>query len=426
MASRTIQRFRGRLDAVVEATSSKSVTHRALIVAALASGTSTIRRALDADDTRVTRRGLEALGVGIRDDDGCWVVEGCGGRPAGGGRLRLGESGTSMRLLTAVAALGRAPSELDGAPRLRERPMQELATALGALGAEVRLGTYPGGLPLTVGGRALHGGEVRVAGSRSSQFASALLLIGSSLPEGLELTIERPVVSRPYVRLTADVLAEFGVVAEEREACRWSISPGTLEARDYVIEGDHSSASYFLALACILGGRVRVTGLRPGSAQPDSCLATILERLGCNVSHGDDWVEVIGGTTLRGFDLDVGDAPDLVPTLAVLGLFADGPSRLRGVAHLRLKESDRLAVLAENLTALGRPASADADSLSIGPAAAGVHGGSVKTASDHRMAMAFGIAGLRIGGVTVDDAGCVSKSNPAFWDQLDELAAPAD
>ena len=197
--------------------------------------------------------------------------------------------------------------------------------------------------------------------------------------------------------------------------------PQDYGACDYSVEGDHSSASYFLAAACIVGGRIRVRGLLPHSAQSDAVLVDLLDSLGCEIGRGEDWVEVRGTGRIPGFDLHMGDAPDLVPTMAVLGLFADGPCAIRGVAHLRLKESDRLEMLASNLRLLGRSATAEEDRLVIGPPPGQLRGGQVPTASDHRMAMAFAIAGLRIPGVTIDDAECVAKSNPDFWRDFSRL-----
>ncbi len=383
-----------------------------------------MHRPLEADDTRVTRDGLAALGVMVRIEGDRWIIDGCAGKLAGGARLALGESGTSMRLLAAVAALGVAPSLLDGAPRLRERPLQELATALVELGGEARLGPSAGGLPLEVGGRPLRGGCARVGSARSSQFASALLLVGPRLPAGLDLTLAAPVVSLPYVRLTAQVLSDFGVRVEHPEEHRWRVPPQDYRAREYVVEGDHSSASYFLAAACVLGGRVRVRGLLTRSAQPDARLGSLLEQLGCAVCRGDDWIEVRGSGRIPGFDFEMSDAPDLVPTLAVLGLFADHSSVVRGVAHLRHKESDRLELLAANLRRMGRAASAEQDRLVIGPPPVSLKGGLMPTASDHRIAMAFAVAGLRLRGMSVDDPACVSKSHPGFWSQLERLEGP--
>jgi 3-phosphoshikimate 1-carboxyvinyltransferase len=423
MDVRRIDRIRGPLDAVLRAMPSKSVTHRALVAAALADGESTLRHPLDADDTRATRDGLAAMGVAIRIAGDDWVVRGCGGRIPGGGTLALGESGTTMRLLTAVAALGAFSSRLDGSPRLRERPLRELTGALERMGASIHPDPETGGLPVTAGGSPVQGGALRLPGSRSSQFASALLLIAPRLADGLDLTIDPPAVSVPYVGLTAAVLAAFGVPVVRVSELRWRVAYGAFAGRDYPIEGDHSTASYFLAAAAVLGGRVRVLDLSAGSAQPDARLGTVLRDLGCRVDAGTDWVEVEGNGRIPSFDIDLVDAPDLAPTLAVLALFAEGRCVLRGLAHLRHKESDRLELLARNLRALGRHATALDDRLVVESPPPCLGGARIGTASDHRIAMAFAIAGLRVDGVAVEDPGCVAKSNPRFWTQLAELAA---
>ena len=421
MNLRRISTAKRALDASLQAVPSKSVTHRALVAAALATGKSTIRHPLDADDTHVTRGGLAAVGIRIESLPDRWIVHGRSGDVPGGAKVSLQESGTSLRFLLAVAATGTAASRLDGAQRLRERPIRELASALEALGGFVRLGRT-GGLPLDAGGRALQGGSVRLPGAPSSQFASALLLIGSRLPGGLDLTIDPPIVSAPYIRLTARVLEQFGVRIERIEEGRWRVEPGEYSGREYSVEGDHSSASYFLAAAAVAGGRVRVAGLAPDSEQADRRLSSILRDLGCTVRTGEDWIEAESDRgSVPGFDLDLADAPDLVPTLAMLALFAEGPSALRGIAHLRAKESDRLEVLAQNLRTLGRVAVAGEDRLEIGPRKAPPRGGTVVTASDHRIAMAFAVAGLAVKGLTLDDAECVAKSNPLFWEQFGEL-----
>lgn len=423
MDTRTIGAARKPLDAEITAPPSKSVTHRALVTAALASGPSTLNRPLDADDTRATFEGLARLGLRVRAEAGRWLVDGCGGALPGGGELDLGESGTSARLLIAVAALGAEASTLDGAARLRQRPMREIARALSEIGGDVRFASAEADLPLTTGGRSPRGGSIGVASSQSSQFASALMLIGSRLPAGLDIALEPPVVSLPYVKLTAAVLEEFGVEVIPDGHHRWVVPCQDYAGRDYTVEGDHSSSSYFLAAPCLVGGRVRVHRLSSRSRQADAKLGSILTGLGCDVSDVGDGIEVRGYGEVPAFDLDLGDAPDLVPTIAVLGLFAAGPCTIRGVAHLRWKESDRLEVLATNLRALGRPATAEADRLSIGPPAAGLRGARLPTAGDHRMAMAFAIAGLRQPGVSVENPACVAKSNPRFWEQFAELEA---
>jgi len=422
MSERRVQAAKAPLRARVRAVPSKSVTHRVLLAAALADSPSTLIDPLDADDTRATADGLAALGIEVLRSSGEWEVRPRAGRVPGGGAIFLHGSGTSLRFLIALAALGENPSRFDGSPRLRERPTQELAHALVRLGGRVRLGDAPGGLPLEVGGARPRGGAATLPAGRSSQFASALMLIGSRLPAGLDLSLEPPVVSLPYIELSERVLVKFGARVQRLDRRRWRVEPGGYRGQQVRIEGDHSSASYFLLAAAVRGGSVRVDGLEPESPQPDARLRRILEDLGCAVRVGADWVEVECAGRIPGFEVDLTDAPDLAPTLAVLALFAEGPSRLRGVAHLRLKESDRIEVLARNLEALGRHVRVGESTLEIGGPQAPPRGSyRILTASDHRIAMAFAVAGLRIDGIVVDDDTCVAKSNPGFWDQLASL-----
>jgi len=425
MQRRAIQPLVRPLRSLMRAPASKSETHRALVAAALADGDSVIQPALIADDTHATAEGLAALGARIERRATGWTVGGTGGRLAGGANIDARESGTTMRLLAAVAALGTASSVIDGAPRLRERPVQELANALERLGGAVEAGPSPGGLPLIVGGRTPTGDAVAVPGRRSSQFASALLLIAPRLPRGLRLELLPPAASLPYVDVTVDVMRRFGASVAREGELAWRVAPGGLRGCRFAVDGDWSSASYFLAAAALVGGRVRVDGLRADSPQPDRRVTDLLTAAGSLVRSGEDWIEVRGGDPLEAIDTDMSASPDLVPTVAVLAAFAPGRSILRNVAQLRLKESDRLEVVASNLRTLGREARALEDRLEIAPAASALHGGLIRTAGDHRIAMAFAVAGLRIGGIAVDDATCVTKSNPDFWVQLDGLAAPS-
>jgi 3-phosphoshikimate 1-carboxyvinyltransferase len=423
MAGRSIAPALHPLDAVLVAPPSKSVTHRAFVAAALARGSSRIVGPLVADDTEVTLGGLVALGIAVEREPESVVIHGGRDHLAGGASVALRESGTSMRLLLAVAALGRAPSCLDGSARLRERPLAELAQALVSLGAEVELTGRSGGLPATAGGKVPSGGRVVVRGGTTSQYASALLLVAPALPCGLELTLEPPLVSLPYVELTVRVLEAFGAHVGRPGPGSWIVEPGATTGRELRVEGDHSTAAYFLAAAAIAGGRVRVSGLDPASPQPDARIARILGHAGATVTIGPDWVQVEGRRAPAPIREDLTDAPDLAPTLAAVSLMAEGPSELRGLGHLRHKESDRLSVVARNLERLGCGVEAGETYLRITPPPRSSRGVRVEieAASDHRIAMAFAIAGLATDGVTIDDPDCVSKSNPEFWSQLDRL-----
>jgi len=421
MAQRCIEPAKGPVDADFPAMPSKSATHRALVVAALADGLSEIREPLDADDTRRTLQGLRELGIGIHERERVWLVEGGAGTVPGGATIDLGASGTSARFLTALAALGERPSILDGSPRLRERPMEELIQALSALGATV-VAASGSTFPCSAGGGSVPGGTVLLSGARSSQFASALLLAAPGFRRGLRLEIAPPRVSYSYVRMTVEMLESFGASISREGEARFVVPPQRLRATTVSIEGDHSSASYLFGAAAILGGRVRIRGLRADSAQPDARFLRELGALGCRVDGGGDSIVVEGSGRIPPFAWNLADSPDLAPTAAVLALFAEGPCVLSGLQHLTLKESDRLAVLQENLTRLGAQASVEAARLSITPPPRGTSGGgAIRVANDHRIAMAFALAGLAIPGVVIDDPGVVAKSYPRFWDDLAAL-----
>lgn len=419
MGSRCIEPAKHHVDVELAAVPSKSCTHRALVAAALACGESRLVRPLDSDDTRRTRNGLRSLGVPVEGTEREWVVSGSGGSIPGGAEVDCGGSGTTARFLTALASLGSRPSRIDGSPRLRERPIGELVDALRAMGA--RAEGKGAGLPVTAGGSALLGGTVSVPGGQSSQFASALLLVGAACRNGLDLTVEPPRASFSYALLTADVLACFGVRVDRLDDGRFGIAPQRVSPATLVVEGDHSSASYLLLAAAITGGRVSVTGLDPGSLQPDARFAGDLASVGCAVATKADRITVTGTGRIDAFDWDFEGAPDLAPTAAVLALFARDASRLRGLANLHAKESDRLSVLQDNAARLGARARIEKDSLVIEPPAGGYRGAAIDVAGDHRIAMAFAVAGLRIPGLVLSDPGVVEKSYPTFWCDFEAL-----
>lgn len=421
MAPRCIEPANAPLDAAIHASPSKSATHRALVAAALAGGASEIVSPLDAADTRATMEGLRRLGIVIEERERSWVVHGCAGAIGGGATIALGASGTSARFLTAVAALGERPSLLDGSPRLRERPMDELVTALATLGATIA--PQDGrSFPLRAGGSGVRGGSVVLPGGRSSQFASALLLTAPAFATGLQLRIDPPRVSFSYVRLTLAVLAAFGAVVTPEGEGGFSVGPQRLSATRFAVEGDHSSASYALAAAAILGGRLRVAGLRAGSSQPDARFLRDLATLGCRVISDREGISVEASGRVPAFSWDLSDAPDLAPTAAVLALFAAGPCTLTGLHHLAFKESDRLELLRENLNRLGGRAAVVEGTLTIVPPRPGASEPAIiRVADDHRIAMAFAVAGLARPGVTIDDPGAVLKSYPRFWEDLARL-----
>ena len=413
----TLHRARD-LDLRFTAPPSKSYTHRALIAGALAEGETVLRSPLVAEDTLRTLGALRALGVEITGDGDSLRIRGAAGRfpPGRPVTLDLGNSGTSLRLLSSVALLAHREVTLDGSPRMRERPVGPLADALSVLGGEVRYRDRPGYPPVTLRGT-FRGGDVTVNGSISSQFSSSLLLAGPCGSEDLVIRIDPPPVSASYLDITADIMTSFGGEVEREGYTLFRVRAGKgYRAMDYRVEGDYSSASYLLALAAVAGGRVTVEGLAPHSVQGDRMFLSILDDMGCRVRAEADSVTVERTGSLHGVEAEMARAPDTVMTVCAVAPFADSPTTLTGVGHLQYKESDRIRVMAERIRSLGGKVEVGDDRIRIIPAP--LHGGTIDPAGDHRIAMAFAVIGLGAGGVTVEHAETVGKSFPGFWDQL--------
>ncbi len=372
------------------------------------------------DDTDAMREGLERLGVAISEEAGDLAVRGVAGRFAIPLRpLDCRASGTTIRFLTACAALAPGRVVLDGVSRMRERPIQELADALGALGASVR--AVAGCPPVTVSGGELRGGRVAVDASRSSQFLSALLLVAPLARAEVELATG-DIVSRPFVDMTLSIMAAFGIHVDRPDARTFRIPGGqTYRARAFRVEPDAMSASYFFAAAAVTGGRIRVGGLTPASCQGDVRFVEVLERMGCTVERATDSISVRGPRYLHGVDQDLNEMPDMAPTLAVVACFARGPSRLRRIGHLRIKESDRLEALRAELGRLGAGVTVTDSDLLVTPPEQ-IHPARIRTYDDHRIAMSFAVAGLRAPGIVIENPGCVAKTFPEFFDRLEDLA----
>lgn len=400
---------------------SKSLTNRALVVAALARGTSRIEGALEADDTEAMAVALLGLGATVERDPATdsLVVEGLGGPPGSGpAELDVRLSGTSARFLLPVLALGPGPYRLDGGAPLRRRPMGPVIDAIRRLGATVDEQGEPGHLPVVVRGGDLRGGEVAVAADLSSQFVSGLLLAAPLVPGGLVVRTTGEQVSRPYLDLTVDVMRAFGGRVEEAEGA-FHVAAGGYDARAYAVEPDASAASYFFAAAALTGGRVRLRGLDRTSRQGDLAVVDVLARMGAAVVDGDGWTEVRGTGALRGVDVDLSDLPDMAQTVAVVAARAEGPTRIRGVGLIRHHETDRIAAVVTELRRLGVGAEEHDDGFTVVPAP--VRPGRVRTYDDHRMAMSFALLGLVVPGIEIDDPGCVAKTFPDFFEALDRL-----
>ena len=405
---------------------SKSLTNRALIVAALAEGKSRLVGALDSDDTRVMVESLRTLGIDVVHDPAAATidVDGSLGRvPAKEAELFVGNSGTSLRFLTALVALGHGTYRLDGVPRMRQRPVSDLLTALNGLGAVATSDAGTGCPPITVEASGLDGGYAFVKGDVSSQFLSGLLM---ALPYGRDTTVvevQGTLVSKPYVTMTLDVMEAFGVRVGHKADRRYSVEPGRYSGRSYAIEPDASAASYYFALAAITGGSVTVEGLGTSSVQGDVAFVDLLEHMGCRVDRGKDDTTVRGGP-LRGVDVDMNAISDTVMTLGVVALFARGITRIRNVAHIRHKETDRIVALAAELRKLGATVDEHPDGVVIVPPSS-ISPARIATYDDHRIAMSFALAGLAAPGVTILEPGCVAKTYPGFWDDLAQIRPAA-
>ncbi len=422
LPSIAIQPLERPIRATVRPPGSKSITNRALIVAALAEGTSRLTGALDSDDTRVMIESLRRLGLRVSNDPPSQTIEidGCAGRPpAESAELWLENSGTSIRFLTAAACLGRGTRRLDGNARMRQRPIGPLCDALNELGASVRFERDHGCPPVSVRANGLPGGRATVAAELSSQFLSALLLSAPCADRAVELALQGALVSEPYVAMTVRLMTDFGVQVEMR-AGSYRIEPQRYRGRTFAIEPDASAASYFFAAAAITDGDVTVKGLSRDSLQGDVEFVKVLEQMGCTVEWNADSIRLRGGV-LRGVDVDMNAISDTAQTLAAVAVFAQGATRIRNIAHVRHKETDRIRAVVTELNRLGIDAQEQEDGLIIRPPASGlprIRPGIVETYDDHRMAMSFALIGLRAGGIRIANPSCVAKTYPAFFDDL--------
>jgi 3-phosphoshikimate 1-carboxyvinyltransferase len=401
-------------DAVVIIPGSKSYTHRALILSALADGESVLINALRSDDTEYTLRGLEKFGIPIFQKMDGLHVRGKGGKLEGEDEvIFLGNSGTSMRFLTALSALKHGRTLLDGNERMRERPIGDLLNGLSALGVRAYSIEKNDCPPVVIESQGLKGGKVHIRGEESSQFLSALLMIAPYALEDVNVEISGHLASKPYVDMTLGVMSAFGVEVESDRYHSFFVRAGQRYLpQTYHIEGDASSASYFFAAAAITKGRVRVESFCPNSVQGDVGFLSILEKMGCEVTQGESWAEV-KGKELNGVEVDMNTMPDLVPALAVTSAFARGETLITNIGHLHLKESDRIKALALELDKMGIRVEEGRDWLKV--EGGKIHGAEIETHDDHRLAMSFSIAGLAVPGVKIKGEQCVNKSFPDFW-----------
>lgn len=423
-----------RASGTVRLPGSKSISNRVLLLAALSEGATTITNLLDSDDTRVMLAALGTLGVPLaRDGDTC-VVTGTGGAfPVKTADLFLGNAGTAVRPLTAALAVNGGDYRVHGVPRMHERPIRDLVDGLRQIGAAIDYEQNEGYPPLRIRPAAIAvDAPIRVRGDVSSQFLTALLmtlpLVGK--PGGASIVeIDGELISKPYIEITIKLMARFGVTVERDGWARFTVpaaryrSPGTI-----MVEGDASSASYFLAAGALGGGPLRVEGVGRASIQGDVGFASALMQMGANVSMGDDWIEVRGighdHGRLEPIDMDFNLIPDAAMTIAVAALFADGPSTLRNIASWRVKETDRIAAMAIELRKVGATVEEGADYLVVTPPAKLLPDAAIDTYDDHRMAMCFSLVSLGGVPVRINDPKCVAKTFPDYFDRFTALAKP--
>lgn len=411
---------------------SKSLTNRALICAAMAEGTSVLTGVLESEDTEVMIHAWQALGLELhwqKDREQVEIV-GCGGKPPQlSGELFVANSGTSIRFLTAALATTQGRYTLDGVPRMRERPIGDLLSGLSALGAKVvsQNGARADCPPVLIEGNGLRGGEAKVAGNVSSQFLSGLLMAAPYAASEVRIAVDGELVSRPYVDMTIAVMRDFGVDVEEEDGQFLVPAPRMYCGREYRIEPDASAASYFFGIAALTKGTVRVEGLDFQSLQGDVQFAKVLERMGCSVRSESGYIEVAGGE-LAGIDVDMNAISDTVQTLAPIALFAKGPTRVRGVAHNRHKETDRIGDLARELRKFGARIDEHDDGLTVYPVESQAELLDnarepifIDTYRDHRMAMGLGMLGLVVPNVFIRDPRCTTKTFPKYFETVAAL-----
>lgn len=412
------------VDGRVNIPGSKSVTHRALIAAALAEGESILKDCLICEDTLFTLKALEDLGILISLENPNIIVSGKGGRflPIPKKReIYMGNSGTSYRLLLTTAALAQGEILLSGSPRMQERPIGSLVKALNQLGVDASCIEQKDLPPVLIRAKGISGGRVEIEGTQSSQYVSSLLLSAPYADKDVEIRVTGNLVSKPYVDITLDVMKTFGISVVRDGYVYFKVPSGQrYQACRFQTDGDVSSASYFWAAAAVTGGTMITKNIHPHTTrQGDLGLLNILERMGCYVERRHDSVLVQGGV-LSGIDVDMGAMPDMVPTLAAIAPFANGKTGIRNIAHLRHKESDRLHAIASEWNKLGSRIEEMDDGIII-PGGERLSGTTVDPHNDHRLAMSLAVIGLRVQGISVKNETCVTKSFPQFWDLWGKL-----
>ena len=410
--------FRGLnpVHATITIPGSKSVTNRALILSALAQTPSILRRPLRSRDTELMAQGLRSLGVGIEESvdsngDELWTIT--PGPLFGPASIDVGNAGTVMRFLPPLAALARGLVNFDGDPRSHERPLGPVITALENLGVSIDHKNRFA-LPLTINGSgSLKGGVIEIDASSSSQFVSALLLIGPAMKDGITVRhIGKTLPSQPHIDMTIEMLRLFGAVVDDSQHTEWRVEPGNLMGQDLVIEPDLSNAAPFMSMALVCGGSIVIRDWPRSTTQPGDALRDIFTRMGGSVEFVSDGLEISGDGNIRGIDIDLHDVGELTPSIAAVAALADSPSSLRGIGHLRLHETDRLAALTREINGLGGKVTEEESALHFQPSP--LHSGAFHTYDDHRLATAGAVIGLRIQGVEVENIETTRKTLPDF------------
>jgi 3-phosphoshikimate 1-carboxyvinyltransferase len=403
----------------VTAPPSKSYTNRALLVAALAKGKSILLNPLFCDDSKYMIKALEQFGINFEQSEDKIIVygrDGYLGDPAK--KIFVGNAGTTFRFLTTACAISNSIAVvLDGDKRMRQRPIADLVEALEKLGAVI--GTSDGFPPLTIWGHSFIGGKTSIRGKLSSQYISSILLSSPYGRKDVEVSVKDKIASKPYIDITLDIMSSFGVKVQNKDYRKYKIKTGQrYKGRTYQIEGDASNASYFFAAAAITGGEIEVFNLPINSVQGDLKLVAVLEKMGCSIKRKKNSI-VLKGNPLKGIDIDMNEMPDVVPTLAIVACFAKGKTSISNVENLRIKESDRIRAVCNELTRIGGDVTERKDGLTINPRE--LNGAEIETYNDHRIAMSFAIAGLKVNGITIKNPNCVKKSFPDYWKIFNEL-----
>ena len=412
------------LNATVRVPGSKSLTNRALLIASLANGTTHLTNALFSDDSRYFAKALQTLGFDVQLDEANFsmTVTGLGGKiPAKKAELFIGNAGTAARFLSAFLTLGHGEYILDGEPRMRERPIRDLVDSLTQLGAKLEpTNDCP---PVKISANGLPGGKTTITGDISSQFLSALLMVAPYAQKPIEVTLSTDLNSKPYVDMTIAIMKDFGVEVHRNgyQSFTVPITNYQLPVTNYPIESDASAASYFFAAPAICGGTVTVENISRKSVQGDVGFLDVLQQMGCTIQETDNCLLVTGHSQLHGVDVDMRDIPDTAQTLAVVAPFASSPTRIRGIASARVKETDRVHATCTELARLGVQVEEHADGMTIYPCKT-FKPSNVQTYNDHRMAMSFSLIGLRFDGVTIENPSCVSKTFPNFFEVLNSLS----